>query len=123
MKATVYYVDLTREQTDELNDNPLGWASDIGKQYLAAKKGQIGELNMHLLRKAAVLEASDAEQIWERLQNTLTASWTGDKTIEQATDFPRSMDVGDLVVWEDGRVQRCADMGFYDFAHKVELAA
>lgn len=112
MKATVYYIELTRAQVDELNDQ--GWDSQIGKAYMNAKAGMIDATNFDLLVKAAtVVCAPGAEAIWVAMQNG-QESWT---TLNPAyitchTAFPRSMDVGDIIIWEDGTRERCASTGF-----------
>ena len=106
MKATVYYIELNKAQVDDLNAK--GWDSPIGKAYLAAKDGRIDSTNFDLLVKAAIFEFADsAEAIW----TTLTY-------ITCHTPFPRSMDVGDIIVWEDGTCERCASTGF-DQVHGV----
>ncbi len=111
MKATAYYVTLTKDQTDELNLG--GWDSNIGRRYLAAKAGKINIATRTLFRPAAILNRIDAEQVWTDLQNHNTP-WAACRAtdIECLTDSPRSMDVGDLVVWEDGRIERVASFGF-----------
>lgn len=111
MKATVYYVDLTDEQRDEINGPNGGWGCDTGRAYLAAKDGTFNETTRPFFVKAATLEAGNNEQIWTRLQN-LHRGWDEDPEIECHTTFPRSMDVGDLIVWEAGGVERCASCGF-----------
>lgn len=111
MKATIYYVHLTEEQGDELNQSDDGWSSPIGKRYLAAKDGRIDGTNFDLLVKAATMEAENAEEVWLALQNHDRPwhTWIG---VACHTDFPRSMDVGDIIVWEDGKRSRCAGCGF-----------
>ncbi len=110
MKATVYYIELTKVQIDELN--ATGWNSPIGKAYLAARDGRIDSTNFDLLTKAATFEFADsAEHIWISLQNR-EEPWTTFDFITSYTTFPRSMDVGDIIVWEDSTRERCASMGF-----------
>jgi len=116
MKATVYFIDLTKEQADELN--ATGWDSPIGKAYLAAKDGRIDATNFDLLQKAATFEFVDgAERIWLSLQNH-DEPWTTLPCITCHTERPRSMDVGDIIVWADGTRERCASTGF-DRVHGV----
>lgn len=114
MKATVYYVELSRSQVDVLNVG--GWQSEIGRAYTAARAGKFDGSNRTLLRRAATLEAENAEHVWTRLQN-VADSWRGDPTIECHTEFSRSMDVGDIIVWSDGRMERCASSGFEPVAN------
>ena len=117
MYASVYFVQLTAAQRDELNDrNNGGWGSELGQRYLAAKDGQIDETNFDLLELAATGGFSNAEDVWVRLQN-VERSWDDSPANNNAgikchTRQPRSMDVGDIVVWSDGRRERCADAGF-----------
>ncbi len=111
MKATVYYIELTEEQRHALNGDGGGWGSPLGQAYLNARDGRIDSTNFDLLVKAATMEAENAEEVWVKLQN-LDACWAGRDDIERHTDSPRSMDLGDLIVWEDGRRSRCASMGF-----------
>lgn len=120
MKATVYYIDITEEQRKELNIQ--GWDSAIGRRYMAARNGDIDFENMDLVTKAATLDAQDGEEIWTLLQNG-TRPWFLNQGIECHTTFPRSMGVGDLICWEDGRVERCRHIGFEDYAFAYELAA
>jgi hypothetical protein len=112
MKATVYYVRLNDEQTATINND--GWASEVGKAYMEATMGggkYKAAMDMGLYEKAAVLEATESENVFTRLQN-LEHGWTEDKSIECTTNFPRSMSVGDVIVWEDGRKEIVASFGF-----------
>ena len=111
MQATVFYIELTEAQRDELNSHPDGWNSRIGRQYLSAKAGKLNAGNASLLRKVATIEASNAESVWLKLQNGYDG-WVTRPDIECHTSFPRSMDVGDQIVWENGKVERCAPTGF-----------
>jgi len=109
MKATIFYIELTYAQRDELNAG--GWASQIGKAYLAARDGKIDFANFDLFVKAATMDAPSAENIWLGMQNG-NKPWTMKSWITSFTRFSRSMDVGDIIVWEDGKRERCASMGF-----------
>ncbi len=111
MKATVYYVEMTKAQIDVLNGGDGGWDTTIGRAYLAAKGGKIDSTNFDLLVKAATMEAESAEVVWAALQNH-DRPWTDCGEVVRHTDFPRSMDVGDVIVWEDGTRERCAAFGF-----------
>lgn len=126
MKATVYYIRLSDEQVKTINKE--GWDSELGAQYLAAKDGKISPANRDLFEKAAVLNVPTAEAAWVFLQNVVTP-WPEktegrlDTLLSVETDFPRSMDIGDLVVWEDGRrIERCATVGFEDFEKPLDVA-
>lgn len=109
MQATIFYVDLTPAQRDELSAGD--WSSPIGTAYLRAQDGKIDADNRHLLRVAARGDFSNAEQAFCMLQN-LDEPWTANPNLTCYTDFPRSMSVGDLVAWEDGEIERCASIGF-----------
>ena len=110
MKATIYFVELTKDQREELNRE--GWGSEIGKAYMAIRfDGQIDDSNRHLIKKAVTMNAENSEQIWVALQN-LEVSWCEKPGIDCHTAFPRSMDVGDIIVWEDGRTETCTSVGF-----------
>jgi hypothetical protein len=124
MKATVYYIELTAEQVREINVD--GWGCPAGQAYLAAKHGKapagVDPASVAaLLKPAAIIgDAKTAEDIWTRLQNGVRLpSWTMQPGVVQLTQQPRSMDVGDLIVWEDGRQERCASMGFEPASVKV----
>ena len=114
MKATVFYLRLTREQVAQINDVKVGWNCDAGRAYLDvtvnAKYEDAQRLGM--IVRGAEAEAENAEQIWVALQNGIDAQ-SGAKIISR--DEPRSMSVGDLIVWEDGRIERCASVGFEFF--------
>ena len=117
--CTVYYVELTHAQHDELNSK--GWDSEIGRAYLRAKDGEVDDSNVSLFKPAARLAAEHAEAVWMILQNGQIA-WRHRDDVEVLTNFCRSMDVGDVIVWDQptgwhrphhcGRAQRCASIGF-----------
>jgi len=110
MKATVYYVELTEEQRSEINS--VGWDCEVGKQYNAIRfDGRVDDSNRHLLKKAATMNSTNSETVWCSLQN-LEMSWFDKPEIECHTVFPRSMDVGDVIVWEDGSAEMCCSVGF-----------
>ncbi len=122
MKATVYFIELSKDQVADLNSSEAGWGSKIGKAYLAARDGRIDSTNFDLLKKAATLEAATDEQVWMRLQNH-EAPWTADTTIEAHLTFTRSMDIGDLIVWEDGRRARVESCGFEEVRNAWDINA
>ena len=111
MKATVYYIEMTEEQRHALNGDGRGWGSPLGQAYLNARDGKIDATNFDLMVKAATMEAENAESVWTTLQNH-DRPWTEYIGVVRHTDFPRSMDVGDVIVWSDGTRERCAAMGF-----------
>lgn len=112
MATKVFYIDLNREETNQLNADPLGWGGELGSAYLKAKDGKFDGNNIKLVRMSAVvLDDSDPEQVWTQMQNG-ALPWTSRQNIQCLTDFPRSMDVGDLLLTEDGQVLRCATFGF-----------
>ena len=113
MKATVHFVELSEEQRQEINDN--GWGCEIGMAYMDIRfKGIVNETNRHLFKKAAVMNSNSSETVWRSLQN-LEMGWDAKREIECFTTFPRSMDVGDVIVWEDGSAEMCCSVGFGHF--------
>lgn len=113
MKATAYYVKLTPEMVAEINDPESGgWASPAGRAYMEAK---VGPFNADAMEAVAILNVDSAEQVWMTLQNH-KAHWSAndnyDVLVQVLSETKRSMDVGDVVVWEDGRMERVAGMGF-----------
>lgn len=112
--AVVYYIDLTEEQRAIINGPDGDWSCPTGRGYLAAKDGLIDDHNAHFIRKAATVHrVTSAEDVWLRLQNTSRAWDDADPTMLVChTDFPRSMDIGDLILWQDGQLERCDRVGF-----------
>ena len=112
MKATVYYLNLAVEPFYSMV-NRQGWDGPIGKAYSDARyRGEyFKSAALGILEKAAEIEANDAEEVWMKLQNGAT-SWSDAMDIKCTSAFPRSMDVGDIVVWEDGTVEKVAMIGF-----------
>ncbi len=116
--AKVFYVKMTNAERDELNADKRGWASPIGQRYLNAKDGltvvPAGYEDTHdAFELAATVRCHamvDAEHIWCALQNHDTP-WPKKDHIERHCEFPRSMDVGDFIVWPDGTRERCASVG------------
>jgi hypothetical protein len=106
----VYFVTLSKEQRDTLNLG--GWGSPIGRAYLAAREGDYATAEARaLLKVAAILVRPDAETVWRDLQN-VDASWKDRADLSCETAFPRSMDLGDVIHWQDGRAEVCAAVGF-----------
>lgn len=114
MKATVFFIELSDSDRNAING--AGWSSEVGQAYLAAKDGKVDASNVHLFKKAATLSINkmNSESVWTRLQN-VHESWTDCGIIQCHTNFPRSMDVGDVIVWENGTMERCASVGFEPF--------
>jgi hypothetical protein len=108
MKAIVYFVELSEDQRRDLNRG--GWASRIGSAFLAARDGILTDDARALFKVAAELESENAEEVWHRLQN-LEGRWLEDHRIECKTSSPRSMDVGDIIVWPH-KAERCTHVGF-----------
>ena len=118
MQAIIFYVQITEEQRAQINNQGWGWPT--GEAYLNAKeKGDYtAAREMGMLRAAAAGNFFNAEDAWMRLQNMET-NWSefegyksGSCKIQCLTNFPRSMDVGDFIVWDDGRVEACGRFGF-----------
>ena len=119
MKAEVYYIELTEPQRAKLNAE--GWQGELGGAYLRAKDGLVDHRNRSLFKLAARGDFDDSEQTWRALQN-LDASWSDQPHIDCLTEFPRSMDVGDVIVWSDGRAERCASLGFEPIEFEPDAA-
>lgn len=111
MKATIYYIFLTDAQRDVLNGPDGGWGCKIGKAYQDARAGNLHSDAREHFEKAATGKWEGSEHVWTSMQN-MGPMWSNDARIECHTTFPRSMDVGDIIVWEDGRTERCDTMGF-----------
>jgi len=119
MRANVYFIDLTDEMVAAINapgpDATSGWASPEGKAYMSAKAGKIDDTNRHLFKHTAVVDVDHAEAAWVMLQN-LDAPWDANedysKLVQVVSKNNRSMDVGDVIVWEDGRTEMVASCGF-----------
>ena len=102
MQAKVFYVKMTDAMYHEINAK--GWDCETGRKYWDAKNGAI-EKNKDMFECVFVAsDAKTAEQIYMMLQNGVGETPDGFKN--------RSMDVGDLVVWEDGRIERCDNCGW-----------
>jgi hypothetical protein len=107
--ATAYFAYLNDARANEIDAK--GWGCEVGRAFLTAKAGAWNETNTHLLKKVATMAAADAEAVWMSLRN-LDRPWPKNPNIECHIDNPRSMDVGDLVMWEDGIIERMAGNGF-----------
>jgi len=122
LKATVYYLNLAVEPF-YTKLNAQGWDGPIGKAYSDARyRGNYWKAAvLGILEKAAELDAKNAEDVWMKLQNGATA-WSDAMDIKCTTTFPRSMDVGDVVVFEDeygvGLVRIVDSIGFKDMDPK-----
>lgn len=106
--ATAFYVEISRQQMDELR---RGWDGPTAQAYHHAKYGPYDEEALRLFKPAARVscDSKDAELVWATLQN-IHASWTERNGIKTLTSFPRSMDVGDVVMWDDDE----------DIGHRVD---
>ena len=130
MKATVMYLDLSDRMTRAINathtgdETTEGWSSAFGKIYMNAKyKGEYHPArSVGMLVEVAQVEAADAEDIWVALQN-MNGPWGDGESTRGGEIAPvqiqkvrvrqeRSMDVGDVIVWEDGKVEAVASCGF-----------
>ncbi len=131
MKATVYFVELSKAQVETIN-GPIeaggGWGAKVGTAYLAAQAGKIDASNFDMLVRVADVRAQqdNPEAIWVALQNGIHSNSGADAWTDScaAGAVPegyvrkvygtgkRSMSVGDIIVWEDGIRVRVADTGF-----------
>lgn len=120
MKATVFYITLSERQRNEINR--AGWDCPSGRLYHRAKDGDVDSIVVDMVfERAATVEidqahpGSDAaEAIWTKLQNVHQgwADQAAELGVEVHTDFPRSMDVGDVILWPNGDAQRVAPVSF-----------
>jgi len=120
MQATIFYLNLSDEDTDVINGPEGGWGCPIGKSYMSAKMdGVVDARAGQMYGRAAVVNVKNAETAWMALQN-VTDSWADrldDERILVRLDERRSMDVGDVVSWDDGRCERVCVMGFEGCDH------
>jgi hypothetical protein len=108
--ATVYYIDLSDQQAAEINTS--GWGTLVGKAYWEARSGRHADaIKFGMIKPAAKMQASSAEQVWQAMQN-INEPWSDNEFIVPLGTIRRSMDVGDVIVWENGKVECCADFGF-----------
>lgn len=111
MQAKVYFVKMTDEMYNEINRE--GWSCEAGRRYHAAKDPEFAKefgvtVTLDDYEFVGQVEAEEAEEIWMKLQNC--TPWTNHEPHEFDN---RSMDVGDLIVWQDDlRVDRVASCGF-----------
>lgn len=124
--ATVHYVILTDADIDIINgegdSRGEGWSSVPGAAYMKAKRGVVDETNFNMIYPATrvTVEDKDAEAIWMALQNDFE-SWADtvekrgvriDRPADAREETRRSMDVGDIIVWDDGTRQTVLGCGF-----------
>lgn len=126
MKAEVFYVQPTDDHIATINAE--GWSCPVGLAYLDGQRGNYALAKEHgMLVSAAEVIAENAEQIWIALQNGIPAR--SPATIIKSIPRRRSMSVGDLIVWADGRAETCASIGFEPVApeamgwHRLERPA
>lgn len=123
-EAIVYYVDLDEEARKELHEK--GWNSPIGDAYLDARMFGIYDaaVEFGLVKVTAAVEVPEevgddfflaAEEVWKIMQN-LDKPWTKKSEVNRVASgvFPRSMDVGDLILFIDdhGYSYRVSSFGF-----------
>lgn len=114
MKASVYYVDVPE------NLFLSSWDTPVGKAYLDAKRFKYQDAAvLGLVNKIATVEVADdktgdwaAEDVWMFFQNGVKLKTTTRVLSLNRTVKRRSMDVGDLIVWENGVVQAVDSVGF-----------
>lgn len=121
MKAEIHYVTMTDTDRDAINAD--GWDCEIGQRYHDAQEGVIGLERSDAFHVAAVVDVDrlvgeerevghPVESIWVMMQN-LDESWTVAQAVDEVkTDFARSMSVGDIIRFDDGKTFRCASAGF-----------
>lgn len=85
------------------------WDCPIGRAYQAATcdANPVLALAMGLYEDAARGEFANERAVFSTLQN-VDINWReANPEVECLTAFPRSMMVGDLIVWEDGTCYIC----------------
>jgi hypothetical protein len=128
MIATIYFKRMSEEQIQQLNSPGNSWGSfPWSKAYAdltmigypghdssdAVTDLVVEAAKLGLYEIAAEIEEKDPnpELIWKTLQNLLEP-WTENRKVICHTDWPRSMDVGDVILAGDGRSWVCAAFGF-----------
>jgi len=110
MKATVYYID---NMSDEFYKtvNEYGWDCDLGRKYHAAQKGEVSYEDPIYVKAAETSAYNGAEDIWSALQN-VGLPWNERQEVKPFLTRPRSMDIGDIIVWANGRKEIVDYVGF-----------
>ena len=113
MKALVKFITTG---VDELTS----WDCSIGRAYLEAthKKNPVPALCMGLYEDAARGDWNNADEVWSYIQNGAHAidQWINVPGVECLTKRPRSMMVGDIVIFEDGGIYMVAGLGWVDLS-------
>lgn len=132
-KFSALFLRFTEDQRKALNAG--GWSSDLGQAYLNAKDpldgppNYLGAIKHDLIEHAADLSVIEMEgtvgpdQVWVMLQNA-HRGWGVDppKGIEVFTDFPRSMDVGDIVYsHEENKYYRIQSLGHAEITDQTVI--
>jgi hypothetical protein len=111
MRATAYFVKMTDAMYTEINSQ--GWDSEAGRRYHDAKEGKSFDRDM--FEATATVDVEDAEEAWMLLQN-MQGPWDANedynRLVAVLSTNNRSMDVGDLVAWDNGVVERVIGCGF-----------
>jgi len=109
MRATVFFITLDDFQSAEVNAK--GWGGSVaGRAYMEAtcKANPVPALAWGMYQPAASGDFESADDAFRMLQNLETSwRWRWEHLIHCHTNRPRSMMVGDLVRWDDGRIEVC----------------
>lgn len=132
MKAKLYYLTLSDEQIAKVNSE--GWGAIEGC-YLQASMGYDAQKQVEAVVAAnaaglyqfiGTVKTDTAEQVFKFTQNLSEIGWVeeglgsgfllgteGEGLEKTGTCYAaRSMMVGDVIVWENGKVEVCASCGF-----------
>ena len=112
--AFVWMLELSDEQRAVVNAK--GWGGSIvGKLYMGASsndpKGIKEAFIAGLYKKKAVVTADNANEVWQ-LANSFEKSWLENSKVMPLVDKARSMMVGDLIIWDNGKIESVASFGF-----------
>jgi hypothetical protein len=131
MKAKLFFLSLSDEQAAEVNAK--GWGGvKWGKAYMGATFGDVGSEQVKAAKEAGLYKymgtmtvLGGAESIWTYTQNLSEAGWVeealgngmlmekGEGLSKKGTLYgAKSMSVGDVIVWANGKVEVAAGIGF-----------
>jgi hypothetical protein len=117
MKAKIFFIHLSDEDIAEINDpEGLGWGSPAGIRYMDAKDSKLDATNFEMMKLAAKADFPEYNPETEKKWPLNEAIWStlnghGSAPVVR-TEPGRSMDIGDIIVWEDGSRYRVASAGF-----------
>lgn len=114
MKADIWFICLTQKQREELKDKN----HPTSKLYHSARGGIVNSDTIKLYQKVSELSADDYVDVWVKLQSFRT-TWDKQPNVKCFTSYPRSIEWGDVIVWENHHVEQCC--GPYSRTLNVDL--